>query len=145
MDNILIRKLLNSDGKDVQEIVKLIALHSPDLDFIKITDDESKRPDAVSYVAEIDGKVVGFMISYILRGVFGIDKSAWIAMLGVHPKFMDQGIGKGLAEEIFKIYKEKGIQKIYTSVLWDSIDLLSFFKTLGFDRSRFINLGKTLE
>jgi ribosomal protein S18 acetylase RimI-like enzyme len=63
----------------------------------------------------------------------------------VDPKFMGQGIGKKLAEEIFRVYQEKGIQDIFTSVRWDSADLLSFFKTLGFDRSDFINLKKQLD
>ena len=84
------------------------------------------------------------MISYIVYGGFGLEKSAWIATLGVDTKFMGQGIGKRLAEEIFRVYQEKGIQHIYTSVRWDSVDLLSFFKTLGFDRSNFVNLKKDL-
>jgi N-acetylglutamate synthase-like GNAT family acetyltransferase len=57
---------------------------------------------------------------------------------------MGQEIGKSLAKEIFDYYKEKGIKKIYTSVSWDSTDILSFFKTLGFERSDFFNLRKAL-
>jgi len=34
---------------------------------------------------------------------------------------------------------------VFTLVRWDSADMLSFFKTLGFDRSNFINLRKTLK
>lgn len=98
----------------------------------------------MSYVAEYKGKVVGYMITYILSGGFGMGKSAWIATLGVEPKLMGQGIGKTLAKKIFDFYKERGIQNIYTSVRWDSTDLLSFFKTLGFDRSVFINLRKNI-
>jgi ribosomal protein S18 acetylase RimI-like enzyme len=95
-------------------------------------------------VAEFQGKVVGFMISYILTAGFGEAKSAWIATFGVNPNFMGQGIGASLAEEIFKFYKSEGIEYVYTSVRWDSTDLLSFFKTLGFDRSNFINLRKII-
>jgi N-acetylglutamate synthase-like GNAT family acetyltransferase len=57
---------------------------------------------------------------------------------------MGEGIGAKLAEEIFEIYRAQGIENVYTSVRWDSTDLLSFFKTLGFDRSNFINLRKDL-
>ena len=84
------------------------------------------------------------MISYTLSVGFGIDKSAWIAIFGVDPKFMGQGIGKGLANEVFRFYKEHGIYNIYTSVRWDSTDILSFFKSLDFDRSNFINLRKVI-
>jgi ribosomal protein S18 acetylase RimI-like enzyme len=76
---------------------------------------------------------------------FGIEKSAWIATLGVNPQYMGQGIGAQLSREVFKFYQAEGIQNVYTSVRWDSTDLLSFFKTLGFDRSNFINLRKILE
>jgi len=57
---------------------------------------------------------------------------------------MGQGIGRKLAEEMFKIYRKNNVKEVYSSVLWDSTDLLSFFKTLGFERSRFINLNKKL-
>jgi N-acetylglutamate synthase-like GNAT family acetyltransferase len=75
---------------------------------------------------------------------FGIEKSAWIATLGVKPEYMGQGIGKNLAMKIFEYYKSEGIENVYTSVRWDSPDLLSFFKTMGFDRSNFINLRKSI-
>jgi ribosomal protein S18 acetylase RimI-like enzyme len=68
------------------------------------------------------------MISYIVFGGFGIQKSAWIATLGVHPKYMGQGIGRLLAEKLLNIYREKGIDHIFTTVRWDSVDLLSFFQ-----------------
>ena len=74
-----------------------------------------------------------------------MEKSAWIATVGVEPEFMGQGIGKALAEEIFRFYSEKNIKNVYTSVRWDSTDMLSFFKTLGFDRSNFINLRRAIE
>jgi ribosomal protein S18 acetylase RimI-like enzyme len=96
-------------------------------------------------VAEIDGRVVGYMISYTMYAGFGLDKSAWIATLGVDPKFMGCGIGKRLAEEILGVYQKRGVRNIFTSVRWDSVDLLSFFKTLGFDRSHFINLKKRVD
>jgi ribosomal protein S18 acetylase RimI-like enzyme len=85
------------------------------------------------------------MISYILTLGFGIEKSAWIATLGVDPKYMGQGLGARMADEIFKFYAAEGIKNVHTSVRWDSTDLLSFFKTLGFDRSDFVNLRKVLE
>ena len=85
------------------------------------------------------------MISYILTAGFGETKSAWIPTLGVSPNFMGQGIGAGLAKKIFEIYRAAGIENVYTTVRWDSTDMLSFFKTLGFDRSNFINLRKVIE
>ena len=144
MSEIVVRRLRKEDAGDVARINAAITKTPPRLDFERIVGEEVERETDASFVALIDSKVVGFMISYITLGSFGADHCAWIAMFGVDPKHMGQGIGIRLTEEIFKYYKEKGIVKIYTSVRWDSTDILSFFKTLGFERSDFINLRKIL-
>ena len=144
IQGLRIRKINLEDAKELERIQSLITKSSSKTDFRKIIKEQLNRDKDVSLVAEVNGKVVGYMISYLIYAGFGLDKSAWIATFGIDPKFMGQGIGKRLAHEIFKIYKKLGIKNIYTSVKWDSVDLLSFFKTLGFDRSEFINLRKEL-
>ena len=142
---LVIRRLKVEDADDMSRILSAITKYPTKTDFRLIIEEQiRKEAEEASFVAEIDQSVVGYMISYIVHAGFGLDKSAWIANLGVDPKYMGQGIGKRLAEEIFSFYKQKGIRHIMTSVRWDSVDLLSFFKTLGFDRSNFINLRKTL-
>jgi len=145
LENVQIRKIKAEDAADISQIQSAITKSSPTIDFRQIIEQQVRKDEDVSFVAEVDGRVVGFMISYIVFGGFGLEKGAWIATLGVAPKFMGQGIGKRLAEEILEVYRKKGINDIYTSVRWDSVDLLSFFKTLGFDRSNFINLRKELD
>jgi ribosomal protein S18 acetylase RimI-like enzyme len=141
-EKILIRRMKKTDAEAIGKIDAAIEKRSALLDFKQIVTEEVKRKMDSSYVAEIKGKVVGFMISYITYGSFGADRCAWIARFGVDPKWMGQGIGKKLAEEIFKVYKDKGVTEVFTSVRWDATDILSFFKTLGFERSNFINLWK---
>ena len=145
MDKVLIRKSKKEDVEDISNIHSAITQSPVRNDFKKTIEGHALKEEGASFVAELNGTVIGYMISYILDGGFGIGKSAWIAMLGVNPKYMGQGIGDNLAREIFKYYKNLEIKTIYTSVRWDSVDLLSFFKTLGFDRSVFINLRKNLE
>ena len=145
LENLQIRKIKAEDASDIESIQAAITKSPTYIDFRQIIEEQVRKDEDASFVAEIGGKVVGYMISYIVYGGFGLEKGAWIATLGVAPKFMGQGIGKRLAEEILAVYREKGINDIYTSVRWDSVDLLSFFKTLGFDRSNFINLRKELD
>ncbi len=145
MENLQIRRLQREDAEEISRIYTAITRQAVDTDFKRIVQDHALSTEDACFVAEHKGKLVGFMISYILTGGFGEAKSAWIATLGVDPNFMGMGIGAGLAEEIFRFYKTKGIENVYTSVRWDSTDLLSFFKTLGFDRSNFINLRKVLD
>jgi len=145
VEKLLIRRLKTGDADDITRIHGAITQSPVTIDYKRVIEEQAEKAEEASFVAEFQGRVVGYMISYILLGGFGIENSAWIAIFGIDPKFMGQGIGKELAEEIFSFYKGKGIKNIYTSVRWDSTDLLSFFKTLGFDRSNFINLRKTLE
>jgi ribosomal protein S18 acetylase RimI-like enzyme len=145
VDKVQIRKLHTEDAQEISRIYAAITRKSVDSDFKRVVEAHALRDDGACFVALHQDKVVGFMISYILTAGFGMNKSAWIATLGVDPNFMGLGIGASLAEEIFKYYKTLGIENVYTSVRWDSTDMLSFFKTLGFDRSNFINLRKMLQ
>jgi len=143
--DILIRKLKAEDAENINKIYAAITQTPVQDNFITIIKEQVEREEDASFVAELNGQVVGYMISIVISGGFGIKKSTWISNMGVNPKFMGQGIGESLAKEIFKFSRARDIENVYTSVRWDSPDLLSFFKTLGFDRSNFINLRKVLE
>ena len=145
MENVVIRRLKPADADEISGIYSAITQKPARADFTSLVEGHANRQQDACFVAELDGKVIGFMISYILTLGFGIEKSAWIATLGINPKYMGQGIGAGLAQEVFQFYRDQGVHDVYTSVRWDSTDLLSFFKTLGFDRSNFVNLRKVLE
>jgi ribosomal protein S18 acetylase RimI-like enzyme len=144
VEDIIIRELGIKDVEAISEIYGGIIQEPVKPDFKQLIQRHAESKDDLCFVAEVDGKVVGFMVSYILTLGFGIEKSAWIATLGVAPEYMGQGVGKQLGEKLFDYYKAQGIRSVYTSVRWDSTDLLSFFKTLGFDRSNFINLRKQI-
>ncbi len=144
-ENVNIREIRLEDAQAIQDIRKAISEEDANVDFEKLVgqhvcDGNSKT----SLVAEVNGKVAGYMISTTLYAGFGIQKSAWIMAIGVHPDHMGQGLGIKLANRICDLYREKGVNSIYSSVIWDSIDVLSFFKKLGFTRSEFINLRKDL-
>ncbi len=145
MDEILIRKLRKEDADAIIRIEEAITQVQDGLDLKQIVEEQVHRKGDASYVAVLEDRIVGYMISYITTGNFGVNKCAWISVMGVDPNYMDRGIGKDLGERIFENYKEQGVKEIFTTVNWDHTDLLSFFKTLGFDRSNFIHLRKALE
>jgi len=145
LENIQVRRIKQEDAASIGSIYDAIIQKNKEIDFKKIIEEQADSKGIVSFVAELDNTVVGFIICYTILAGFGINKSAWISMLGVDPKHMGKGIGKKLTQTMFGFCKEKGIKNIYTSVPWDSTDMLSFFKTLEFDRSNFINLRKMLD
>ena len=99
-----------------------------------------KKSPKTCIVAEKDGKVAGFVVGFIKEWGFGVERSGWIEMIEVDPKFMGSGIGKKLGETLIKNFKDEKIKEVYTSIKWDSGDLVAFFKSIGFDKSSFINL-----
>ena len=145
MEKLCLRRLEARDVTEISQILKAITEKQGTKDYQRAVEEEVKRDDRVSFVAELNGRVVGFIITYILYGAFGVEKSAWIGLFGVDPKYMGRGVGERMAHQVFDSLKEMGIKNIFSSVGWDSTDLLSFFKSLGFDRSSFINLEKTVD
>ena len=145
MEKLRLRRLEAQDVTEISQILKAITEKQGTKDYQRAVEEEVKRDDRVSFVAELNGKVVGFIITYILYGAFGVEKGAWIGLFGVDPKYMGRGVGERMAHQVFDSLKKMGIKNIFSSVGWDSTDLLSFFKSLGFDRSNFINLEKTVD
>ncbi len=145
MEEPIIREIRLEDAQAIEDIRAAISPQDANVDFLKLVKQQASDGNgAASLVAELNTKVVGYMISTTLYAGFGIRKSAWIMAIGVHPDYMGQGIGLALANRVCDIYRDKQVESIYSSVMWDSIDVLSFFKKLGFKRSEFINLKKDL-
>jgi predicted N-acetyltransferase YhbS len=145
LQNLIIRNLKVSDSGDISRIQESITKEPSKIDYHKIVQEEVKKDNSVNVVAELDGRVVGFIITYLLHGGFGLEKSAWIGLFGVEPKYMGSGIGKRMAKQVFDELTRMNIKNVFTSVKWDSFDILSFFKSLGFDRCQFINLKKVID
>jgi GNAT superfamily N-acetyltransferase/biotin operon repressor len=95
--------------------------------------------------AELDGKLVGFVIGEIRAWEFGQrEKTGWIKVLGVEPEYQGKGVGKKLGETLLGNFKASGITRVRTLVNWYEGDLLSYFRTLGFDVHNMIALERTL-
>ena len=145
VENLLIRRLEAPDADDISRIQEAITKGPATIDYQRVVEAEADKEDRVSFVAELDGRVAGYMITYVIYGGFGLEKSAWIGLFGVDPRYMGRGIGKMMAGEALDVFKKIGIRNVFTSVKWDSTDLLSFFKSVGFSRCDFINLEKILD
>jgi len=142
--SIKIRKLDLKDLVQVLHIQEIITKAKIGPKKASYWREQVQNDSSLSLVAWEGGQVVGFIISEIMTNSFGLDQSGWIKIMGVHPKHMGTGIGQALVTQTFKEFKKKKINEIYTAARWDSVDLLSFFKSVGFNRSNFINLYKKL-
>ena len=104
-----------------------------------ITDPE--RSINSSLVAELDGKVVGFVMGDVYFGEFGIpETTATIDTLGVDPSVQNKGIASELLDQFMMNMKVAGVDKVYTLVNWDDFALEKFFSRHKFVPSKRINL-----
>lgn len=94
-----------------------------------------------SMVAELDGKIVGFIMGDVYFGEFGIpETSGTIDTLGVHPDYQNRGVAHDLMDQFLTNMKAVGVRKIYTLVNWDDFTLERFFAHHKFQPSKRINL-----
>ena len=94
-----------------------------------------------SLVAELDGKVVGFVMGDVYFGEFGIpETTATIDTLGVDPSVQNKGIASDLLDQFMMNMKVAGVDKVYTLVNWNDFALEKFFSRHKFVPSKRINL-----
>ncbi|MFX0116104.1 MAG: GNAT family N-acetyltransferase [Candidatus Hodarchaeota archaeon] len=99
-----------------------------------------------SLAADVGGKVAGFMVAIPEIRTYGLGRGVgWIKLLGVHPDYKGKGIGRSLGDAILEHFSNSGIKQVKTLVDWDDRELIPFFQSLGFDKSKMIVLERDLE
>ncbi|MGD8505615.1 MAG: GNAT family N-acetyltransferase [Candidatus Bathyarchaeota archaeon] len=106
-------------------------------------------------VAEMDGKVVGFILGYVSGWEFGVpDTVGWIDTIGIDPDYQNRGIGETLFKSLIENFKRtgkeekpeakeskiEGVDVVYTLVRWNDWSLLRFFHKMGFKKGDMISL-----
>ena len=135
----------------LEDIPRIIAIHESirkkrvSKEWLEATGKRIRKGQRIGFVAIKNCQVVGFIFGEIKGEGFGLEQSGWIEFVGVEPSYMGIGIGQAMVSRLLDVFRKKEIRDVYTAVQWDSVDMLSFFKSLGFDRSPFINLKKRLD
>lgn len=124
---------------DIARIVaideRLTGVYRPDVWERRIMFYIRRDPDA-SQVAELDGKVVGFMLSDLRGGEFGLEEaSGWIERFGVDPDYQGRSIGRRLFEAVVEHMKRQGAMTVRTLVDEKDSDLASFLRAVGFQNA----------
>jgi len=144
-DGIEIREIAIEDYPEILEIYRVIMKGKASISWMKNIELYLQKTNVIGYVALKDGQIAGFIIVESQGPSFWLEQSGWVIVIGVHPQFMGNGIGKALVESLFQFFRENGVRDIYTALRWDASDMLSFFISVGLGRSEFINLKKHLD
>jgi ribosomal protein S18 acetylase RimI-like enzyme len=129
-----IRPLTNGDLDAIIDIDRKV-LGKPRLDYWKKISFSNHRYPHSCLIAELEGKVIGFILGEVSGWEFGVpDTIGWISTMGVDPDYQHRGVARKLSQEFIKNLKAIHVNTIYTLVNWNDWDLLKFFRAMGFTR-----------
>jgi ribosomal protein S18 acetylase RimI-like enzyme len=95
--------------------------------------------------AEVDGKLIGFILGEIKIWEFGRgETTGWIKVLGVDRDYQGRGVGHKLGDTLLSHFQKKNVKKVRTLVDWYEGDLISYFKSLGFNMLNMLPLEKEI-
>ncbi len=85
-----------------------------------------------SFVAEKEGKVVGYVASQAMQFIHGVDSLLWIEYIVIQRDFRRQGIGQALLQKLQEHAKLSGINRIYTTINPDNDASIALHRKSGF-------------
>ena len=95
-----------------------------------------RRDPECSQVAEVDGKVVGFMLADLRGGEFGLEeRSGWIERFGLDPDHRGRDLGRRMFEAIVRRLREQDAATVRTLVDTRDAPVAAFLQALGFSPS----------
>jgi ribosomal protein S18 acetylase RimI-like enzyme len=144
-EQIRIRSLTELDVARIVAIdERLTGVYRPEVWERRIMYYLRRDPDACQ-VAELSGKVVGFMLSDLRGGEFGLEEtSGWVERFGVDPDFQGRSIGRRLFEAVVEHMKRQGATAMRTLVERSDSDLASFLRAVGFEDAPLTALEKRI-
>ena len=102
------------------------------------------RPPWMSSVAELDGRVVGFLFGWVGESEFGIAvPTGWIDLLGVDPAYRGRHVAQALVERFARGGAElRAIRKVATLIDLGQAGIREFFVGHGFRHGPMVQLER---
>jgi ribosomal-protein-alanine N-acetyltransferase len=123
--NLFIRKMAVDDVPAVVELdQKSFSLPWPERSFrFELTDNPASR----CWVAELDGKVVGMIVVWLI-----VDE-AHVATVATHPEYRRQGIGKRLLAHALRHIMQDGARSSFLEVRESNIAAQEMYRKFGYE------------
>lgn len=140
-------KIRHANEEDLQEIVKLSKKLGRDesaMDsMISPLPSEFQSPswilknikgeNTVVFVAEVEGKIVGYSLGWFSQPWAYKGKRGYICDCFVEMSYRRRGIGKALVKAMLEWFMAKGVDCVEADVYSNNIPSLKMFKKLGFE------------
>jgi ribosomal protein S18 acetylase RimI-like enzyme len=90
-------------------------------------------------VGEIDGRVVAAVMA-------GYESHrGWVNYLAVEPELQGQGLGREMMVAVERGLTERGCPKVQLQIRRGNLDVVAFYRALGYAEDEVVSLGKRLE
>lgn len=98
----------------------------------------------VALAADLDGRLVGFLVGEVRAFEFGSDPCGWVFAVGVRPDCQRQGVATRLLEEAGRRFRRAGVRTLRTMVHRSDIKVMSFFRANRFVGGSFVQLERDM-
>ena len=88
------------------------------------------------------GCINGQIVASVMAGYEG--HRGWINYLAVHPNHQGSGIGKRIMEKAEMLLRELGCPKINLQVRSSNVNVIEFYRKIGYKDDDVVSLGKRL-
>lgn len=90
----------------------------------------------LSFVAEEEGEIIGFIFAQMLHHVYNTENMVWIENMGVHEYFRRIGIGYRLLRKVIDEGIAKGATVAHSAIQPDNVRSIMLHKKAGFFMDR---------
>ena len=89
------------------------------------------RPSAEAFVAEVEGRVVGFALIFATFSTFRGQPGMYLEDLFVRPEYRERGIGRALLATLARLAVDRGWGRLEWAVLDWNAPSIGFYRALG--------------
>jgi len=90
----------------------------------------------LSFVAEEEGEIIGFIFAQMLHHVYNAENMVWIENMGVHEYYRRMGIGYKLLSKALEEGKKLGATVGHSAIQPDNVRSIMLHKKAGFFMDR---------
>jgi ribosomal protein S18 acetylase RimI-like enzyme len=147
VDKIVIRPVTANDAPAIAELWESLVAYHQALDealpgaapngsgrytkrLLQHLDDQYTR----AFVAEVDGKIIGFILGMIvdlLPDIFAQEPGGFLADIYVDSAYRRSGIGRSLVEALIHWFREQGVTHFDWHVAAHNPDAIAFWHSIG--------------
>lgn len=144
-ETVNIRRMVRSDIDAVLALDKEIGGGQSRISYRDLVATDPGGPLDLSFVAEAQGQVVGFILARLAYLYIPFTEVCVIHGIVVDPEYQRHGIGSKLVNELLSHCHVEEINTIRALVNEHDTELRRFTERLGFHRSTILNYDKTFD